>query len=163
MTDTGLKRCYVFLWGTLLSVAMISGSLAAGEIGRCYRAEIADRMVLPDGKDYDPAQLRICTTSEFTPVIGLHRISVNGAHIGAYFSRFWESPAAKSETRPFFIFFRNDRDELVLYGYAVPKRQILHTYVFPGRARVKSTWRVADKQHSKEEGNENWVLVFADY
>jgi hypothetical protein len=115
----------------------------AEELGRCYSAEISDPIVLPDLSVHPPGLLRICFTSEYSPVSGLHKTYVNGNHIGMFMSRRGTSEADE-ERQPFFLFVRDETNALRLVGYASPDGTALRTYDLSGKGRVKTSWRVAE-------------------
>jgi len=130
-------------------------SSQADELGRCYSAEISDPIVLPDLSVHPPGLLRICLTSAYSPVSGLHKTSVNGNHIGMFMSRRGTSEASE-ERLPFFLFVRDETNALRLVGYASPDGAGLRTYDLSGKGRVKTSWRFAE-----ETNKDDRVLIAA--
>ncbi len=138
----------------------LAAQARAGDVGRCLTAVVQDPIVLPDGKLVQPEHIRICYKVAYSPVMGLHEISIDGNTIGMYMSRSTDGPrpeqtldanANANADRPFLIFLRNARGELELYSYHRPAGDELHNHVFAvdGKPRVTSHWNLAS--NSKEQ------------
>ena len=116
---------FIFIVGAILG----SVPAPAGELGRCYSAEVPDPVVLPDGSSHPPGSLRICLSSKESPVRGRHVTSVDGRAIGAFQSRLGFAPEAAAQGgTAYFVFRRNGHSQLVLLGYAAYLGDRWHTY-----------------------------------
>ena len=111
---------------TILTVILVTFQTTwmsvAAESRRCFTAEIAATVVLPDDSRHAPGILRICTERAFSPVSTLHRTYAGGMPVGMYLSvpRVVEKVAAPGTVQ--FVFERRAEDELVLLGYTVGAR-----------------------------------------
>lgn len=134
-----------------LSMILVSGSVMAGDVGRCLSAEIPSPVIMPDGAVFDAGKLKICNRIAYSPVSGLEEISINGRSLGMYVSRSSESPRPKRiagerrDDRPVLVFFRNERDELELFSYhrANGDRFLHHVFGAEGNPKVDSYWKIA--------------------
>ena len=101
---------------------------SAGELGRCYSADVHESVVLPDGSIHSPGSFKICLTRKESPVRGRHGTSVDGRAIGAFKSELGKAEAGARPGAAYFVFQRNERSELVLLGYAAYLSDTWHTY-----------------------------------
>jgi len=134
-------------------VLLTGGTAVAGQSGRCYTAEIATTIVLPDGSTHAPGKLRFCLTRRHSPVEFMHHTSVDGNAIGLFRSRVGSSEGLDNQSYAFFIFSKRDDGALELQGFAHPRRDgQLTTYrVDLKRERVTTSWRLAEEFARNEE------------
>jgi hypothetical protein len=123
--------------GSLILAALaLPGMTLAQERGRCYKADVHTTMVLPNGLEYGPGQLKICMTSKGV-IDGSHRAYVNRMPIGEFRSRLGTGEGRETA---FFVFLRSTEDKLVLEGYAVPLRDKLRTYYMRASIGPPRAW-----------------------
>ena len=154
MSKKRWKPSALSLAATVAGVILLSGGAAvAGESGRCFTAEVAAMIVLPDGSLHGPGKLKFCVTRMHSPVEALHHTSVDGRAIGLFRSRVGSSEGLGGEPTPFFVFARRIDGILELQGFAHPTRYgKLTTYrVDLKRARVTTRWRLAEEFSRDEE------------
>jgi hypothetical protein len=144
-----------------------TGTIWAGDHGRSYSAIVSSEVILPDGSVHPPGSLRIRLSRSYSPVSGLHEIFVNGAPIGMYSSRIGKAEGSAAVREPFFLFLRNDRNQLMLQGYAVSLGREIRIYEMaprrdkPKAAEVTSQWELALDQSSERREHSDVVLVSA--
>ncbi|HEX6853554.1 MAG TPA: hypothetical protein VF139_19310 [Candidatus Polarisedimenticolaceae bacterium] len=114
------------LIGTL---ACVSGAAAAEEYGGCFRVDLTQPYVLPDGSVHDPGSLTICTDRPLNPVSGTHRMTASGTGVGRWVSRRVRSEAGPLDG-PQVIFARNPNGTLRLLGYLEPAGGRVRAYAF---------------------------------
>ena len=139
------------------------GAVQAGELGRCYSADVTAAVVLPDGVERAPGRVRICTFAHYTPVTSLHKVYWDGALIGLFEARRDEQRATSlGVDGPVFAFARaHGTARLVLVGYATVDGDRGQTYALAPRGRVTSDWWLAHTAESRSDSSE-WVLVAAN-
>jgi len=148
----------------LVAVAILSlaGVAWAGENGRCHSTVVSSEMILPDGSVHEPGALTVCTVQTHSPVATLLKVSVDGHPVHMVVSR---SGTSETETRideAFFVFHRNDKDQLVLQGYAVPERGKLQTYaMYPDRYEVNSTWELLARDYQEGRSQDPSAILIA--
>ena len=132
-----VRRSFLIACAALIGL----GSAWAGS-GRCYTADVASTVVLPDGSSHAPGSLRLCELRTLTPVSSLHSIQIDGRPIGMFISR--SQPTERSGGQQAFIAFRlNDRGALELEGYAVPNGDRLQSHFLVSRDKVSRADRTA--------------------
>jgi len=159
-----MKQAAIVIRWTLAGLTLFApGTAPAGELGRCYSAEVRAAIVLPDGIERAPGQIRVCTSVLHTPVTSLHKVYWNGALVGLFQARRDEHEAeALGVERTVFVFSRQlDEARLVLDGYATVDGKGALTYALTPRGRVTSSWQLARSADPSSEMSE-WVLVAAD-
>ena len=128
----------------LLSLVTIAGGTlaAASDLGRCETAAVRGPVVLPDGSLHQARTVQVCRTVEYSPVLALHKISVDGRPIGLFVGR--SAPLETSaDQRPYMILERDSAGRLELRGYAAHGN--LHDLA-PNAAEtpaaVRTTWQI---------------------
>jgi len=136
-----LSRLFSFFTAAVILAAAPVGLHAAAH---CHSAEIRHEVVLPDGSVHPPGHLQSCRLGTHSPNSSLLELSMDGRPIHFVIGRTREAEQPAVDDTPFFVFSRNDADQLVLEGYAVPRHGKLVTYrVDPspeGVYRVSSHW-----------------------
>jgi hypothetical protein len=149
----------VFAAAAVVSAAMLAGGATeAGSSGRCYTAELAAPVVLPDGSTHAPGTLRFCLTRLHSPIEAMHHTSMDGLAIGLFRSRIGVSEGIDDPPSAFFVFTQRGDGALELEGFARPRDDgLLTTYqVDTGRARVTTSWLLA-----KELGRDEDLILIA--
>lgn len=113
----------------------------------CIRAEIDRPVILPDGEVHQPGLLRLCLDRAYSPVAGLHRISIGKRTVGLYLSRDRLSEGLVDDREAVIIFRRLPDDSLVLLGYAVPLRDRTRIYWIgtTGKDSARITRKLSDR------------------
>ena len=154
------KRFLRILTGvSALAILLPFAAARAESPGRCIRAEVPAPMVLPDGSSHPAGVIRICLSRAYSPVAGLHETQVNGESIGMFLSQVGESEGNGGE--PFFVFYRNVSDELVLQGYALPAGERLRTYHLQMTGRAKKEILQARHRPITAEPADDRVILLA--
>jgi len=156
-----MKHASIVIRWTLAGLTLFApGAASAEELGRCYSAHVASAVVLPDGLERAPGQVRVCTSAFHTPVTSLHKVYWNGALVGLFPAQRHELESdALGAARTVLMFSRlRDADRLVLDGYATVEGSRARTYGLTARGRVTSSWQVALAGEPFAKGSE-WVLV----
>lgn len=136
------NRSNALAWAaSVLAMATVSAGIAAQETGRCYTADVPAAIVLPDGSEYEPGQLKICLTSK-GPVEGSHRTYVDGRAIGEFRSRLGEGEGSTEAADAIFVFLRNPEGKLVLQGYAAAQGDRFWTFRMGQARRSMTAWRL---------------------
>ncbi len=105
--------------GWLASIAATCGATiaSAGDLGRCETAYIRGLLVLPDGSLHQARSVQVCRTVEYSPVLALHKISIDGRPIGLFVGR--EAPLESGrDEKPYLLLERDGSGRLELRGYA---------------------------------------------
>jgi len=113
-----------------LAVALAIGGAAAvaGPAGPCLTVDVNAAVLLPDGSVRQAATLSLCLNRDFTPVAGLHEISLDGNPVGLLLSR--RVPSETDATAaPFVLFERDGEGRLRLIGYASQRGAQWRTYL----------------------------------
>lgn len=121
-------RLVTYLFVPLLIVV---GSAAWGA-QTCTTATIDEPISLPDGSAHPPGKLTVCVHRDFSPVSSLHMTYVNRRPVAMLMSR--RGVSEGQAERPFMMFRRIDGGRLQLYGYALPSRQHMTTYLLSAPA-----------------------------
>jgi hypothetical protein len=105
----------------LLTVGLWASASAlwAQDRGACVTANVPEAFTLPDGSEHAAGRLTLCALQEFTPVVELHSVSVDGTGVGLAMSR-RAVPEAYVDTRSSFLFRRAPDGVLDFVGYVVP-------------------------------------------
>jgi len=159
MTQQGI----VFRWASagLTLAALGAGPTVAGDLGRCYSADVPVAFVLPDGVERGPGQVRVCTSAFYTPVTSLHKVYWNGDLVGLFPGRRGETEAeALGIDRTVLVFARlPDKGPLVLDGYARVDGNRALTYALTVRGRVASRWQLARGIDEPSPETSPWILI----
>jgi len=158
--DAGRKTSKrLLLVAAMAGAIFLAGGVAmAGGNGRCYSAEIAAFIALPDGSLHEPGTLRVCLTSKYSPVEGMHHTSVDGRPIGMFRSRLGESEGLGGQESSVFVFTKRNDGALELQGFATAKRDGRLTTYQMDLERVTTRWSLA-KEFKAEDSD--MVLVAA--
>ena len=113
-----MKTIGIMLAVATLVVVMGLPALAA-PTGDCVSVRIDAPFRLPDGTVRPAGQLTLCDTREYSPVIELHSVLVNGASVGMFQSRRHSNEIGPIEA-PQVLFERESEGTLALIGYVVP-------------------------------------------
>ena len=142
------------------AILVTGGTAVAGKSGRCFSAEIAATIVLPDGSTHAPGKLQFCLTREHTPVEAMHHTSVDGKAIGLFRSRVGSSEGLGGQQSAIFVFSRRYDGALELQGFAHPRRdgQLTTYHVNLERERVTTSWQLA-KEFARDE---EMILIAAN-
>ena len=154
MREERWKTSTLILAATIAGAALMTGgTTVAGESGRCYSAEIAAAIVLPDGSTHAPGKLQFCLTRQLSPVEAMHHTSVDGRPIGLFRSRVGNSEGLGGNPSAIFVFSKRHDGALELQGFAHPGRDgQLTTYrVDLKRTRVTTSWQLAEEFAQSEE------------
>lgn len=98
---------------TLLGVVMAVGLAACATAswaqsgGPCVTSNVPEAFTLPDGSFHPAGRLTLCTLQEFTPVVGLHRVWVDGDGASFVMSRMTRAEVAP-DSPPVLVFRRVD-------------------------------------------------------
>ncbi len=138
----------------ILCIAALAASAAAAvttasasDLGRCQTAQVPAPVVLPDGRVYDAGQVRVCLSVEYSPVVQLHEVSVNGRPIGLFPGRDYAAESG-ADAAPFLLLARDALGRLELRGYTAR-----------GRVHDLAPARSADGLFAV---NASWQLLAAD-
>jgi len=114
--------------GAAAAVLLLALTGAAAEVrGTCVRAELDETIALPDGSIYPPGTMRVCLTREYSPVAGLHEVSIGHSRAGLFLSRRFASEGAAADY-PAVLVFRRGPAHLLFLGYAVRDRDRMLVY-----------------------------------
>jgi len=134
-----------WLAGLALTAIVAATAAAAGDLGRCQTAEVPGPVVLPDGSVHESGAIQVCLSRAYSPVAGLHEVSVDGRPIGLFLGR--EYPLeSRRDHEPFLLLVR-DGGRLALRGYAA--RGSVHDLA-PARSAdgvfsVSASWQLLAK------------------
>lgn len=117
------------LW-TVLLVIVAHGAVQAGG---CISAQIDEQIRLPDGSLHEPGTLRLCLDRDYSPVRSIHTASIDKRTIGFMNSR--RSIGEGVTNQPFMMFARAADGRLQLYGYALPQRGQMNSYLLQSPPR----------------------------
>ncbi len=153
-----------FLVGLL--VLLTAGIAWAGDSGRCHSATVPSEMVLPNGSVHSPGSLKVCAVRTHSPSATQLEVSVDGHPVQLVIGRSGAGENPTAAGRPFFVFHRNDANQLVLQGLAVPSRGKLRTYAMVAPRykdyEVTSTWELlAANYEAGEPGSQPLILIAA--
>jgi len=114
-----MKRRRGFGWLLGFAAIALAGATvaAASDSGRCQTAAIPGPVVLPDGSVHDAHSVQVCLSRAYSPVAGLHEVSVDGKPIGLYLGREY-ALEARRDHEPFLLLVRDGTGRLELRGYA---------------------------------------------
>ena len=137
----------------LVLVAFICFQGTARAIGVCSTATVEEPIIIPAGGEFPAGSLTVCEFMKHSPVSSLHKLYVDGNLIGVFSSR-----RGKSEGNvgyPFFMFDRDQRGKLHLYGYAHPKGDRMVTFLLskPGKResrRPRKNLNAGTQQETKD-------------
>ena len=121
----------VCCWSALAiftSVSVTTPALADSRL--CTTALIHESFVTPGGAEHAPGKLTLCR-GRFSPSRAIHVGYVDGAAVGMFFSERGQSEAP-TDTKPFMMFARDRAGRLYLYGFSVPYREGMETFLFGG-------------------------------
>lgn len=124
-------------------VTIVGGTLAAAsDLGRCETAAVRGPIVLPDGSLHQARTVQVCRTIEYSPVLVLHKISIDGRPIGLFIGR--TAPLeASADRKPFLVLERDGAGRLELRGYAAHGNlHDLAPYAAEAPAAVRASWQV---------------------
>jgi hypothetical protein len=108
--------------GAMLALGLAAGaSIAwAQDRGVCVIANVPEAFTLPDGGLHPAGRLTLCTDQAFTPVIGLHRLWVDGEGTTLAMSRRARAEE-NADGQAVLLFHRRPGSPLDLVGYVVPQ------------------------------------------
>ena len=132
-------------WTVLVLTALLMNqaeAMAAEDV--CISAAVSELIVLPDGSEHSAQVLTLCLRGDYSPVASLHDTYVNRMPIGRFLSRRGVSECP-TVTEPFMMFYREPDGRLRLYGYALPARDHMATYLLgsPVGGKAKDSLLVA--------------------
>jgi hypothetical protein len=104
--------------------------------GVCSTATIDEPIIIPAGGEYPGGSLTVCEFMKYSPVSSLHKLYVDGNLVGVFSS--WRGKSEGNEGFPFFMFNRDQRGKLHLYGYAHPKGDRMVTFLLSKPGKRKS-------------------------
>ena len=154
----------VILTIVILALPGLSGVASAEQLGRCYSADIHERIVLPDGSEYPPSSLKICMSREYVPGSGLLTTYINGSPVGSFVGRVGTTPGSAEIEGPFFLFLRSHDGALGLQGYAVDEGDRMCTYNMSADGNpwdsyeVTSHWKLLT-QHEQPDQDDDAVMI----
>ena len=146
---------------TKMTQALLAGALVlavtstAAENRRCFTADVAGTIVLPDGSKHATETLRICNERTISPVSELNRTFTGGLPVGIYLSapRKVEQLVEPGTAR--FVFERSSEGELILLGYVLGARG---GATFHEMSHGSSQWA---KNAGRPESDDTVVIVAA--
>lgn len=127
-SGTARKRHVTGLVAWWIACLALAGGAAAGEIGRCYSADVPYDMILPDETVHGPGHLRVCVERRINPVTVAHSLTVDGRPLGMYLSRVGQGEGSPDGADAVLVFVRNESDQLVLEGFSRPLGDHVRTY-----------------------------------
>ncbi len=130
----------IILTGLFMLVA-VTPSTWSQSSDVCHFAEIPAPLVLPDNSTTRAGGLEVCLSDMYSPVAGMHRVSVDGRVAGMYVSRKMTETRVQDDDRPYFVFERlaDGSYELQAYGWTDGTKQI----TFAMRpVSVRSSWQL---------------------
>jgi len=106
-------------WLVGLAAIVIAGATgaAAADMGRCQTSAVPGPLVLPDGSVHEAHSVRVCLSREYSPVAGLHEVSIDGRPIGMFLGREY-ALESHQDHEPFLLLVRDGTGRLALRGYA---------------------------------------------
>ncbi|HJQ97058.1 MAG TPA: hypothetical protein VJ826_02030 [Candidatus Polarisedimenticolaceae bacterium] len=102
----------------ILGVLTLVSSVAAQERGACVLARVPEAYELPDGSVHEAGRLTLCLSQALSPVVGLHRLAVDGHTLGLARGRRAIAKESRDVTEPL-VLFRRHAGRLELVGYVV--------------------------------------------
>ena len=141
----------IILTGLFMLVAFTPSTWSQSS-GVCHFAEIPAPLVLPDNSTTQAGGLEVCLSDMYSPVAGMHRVSVDGRVAGMYVSRKMTETRVQDDDRAYFVFERLDDGayELQAYGWTDGTKQI----TFAMRpVSVRSSWQLLTQtEFDSDEG-----------
>ena len=128
--------------GWLAALIAIGGATIAGAGERCETASIRGPLVLPDGSLHQAETVQVCRTLEYSPVLTLHKISVDGRPVGLFVGRDARLESGHDET-PYLLLERDASGRLELRGYAA--HGSMHDFApraVEAPTAVQATWQI---------------------
>jgi hypothetical protein len=123
-------------------LAAIASTSWAQDSGACVTAKVPEAFTLPDGSLHAAGRLTLCTVRDFTPVVGLHRLWVDGDGANFVLSRIARAEA-KADSAPVLLFQRVPGSPLEFVGYVFPSYRQSWSYALQRSARTGSAVREA--------------------
>ena len=123
----------------LVLIAFICFQGTARASGVCSTATVEEPIIIPAGGEFPAGSLTVCEFMKHSPVSSLHKVYVDGNLIGVFSS--WRGKSEGNEGYPFFMFDRDQRGKLHLYGYAQPKGDRMVTFLLskPGKRESRKS------------------------
>ena len=134
--------------GVMLAIGLAACASAswAQDRGACITANVPEAFTLPDGSVHDAGRLTVCIHQALNPVVGLHRVRVDGD--GDTLAMSHRSRAKEyTDIRPVLLFRHVPGTPLDLVGYVVPFNGMSWSYTLQRSDRNgfadPTTFRVA--------------------
>ena len=112
----------------VFAVLVVPGA-AMAEARVCATATLDEPFVMPGGSEHAPGKLTLCRSANYTPSRAIHVGYVDHRPINMLFS-FRGLSEAPTTTEPYMMFSRDESGRLQLYGFAVPCRDGMETFLF---------------------------------
>ena len=127
----------VFKAAGRLAAAMVTlivgGAVWSVVPAHCVALDVPAPFVLPDGSVHAAGELRMCLSRNFNPVMGLHRVYIDGMPVGFLLSQIANAEIPK-DTTPSALFY-GASGRLRLVGYTVAANGKVFSYLlWNGRA-----------------------------
>jgi hypothetical protein len=106
------------------AMTLFGAAALAGERAHCITADIPQPVVLPDGSVHEPGSMRICLKRSYSPVAGLHEVSV-GNTMEMLISRV---EPTEGGTGTAMVFRRDEQKRYHLIGYTRRNGQSTMSY-----------------------------------
>jgi hypothetical protein len=124
---------------SLAAFATVSWAQSGGD---CVTANVPEDFTLPDGSFHAAGRLTLCTVQAFTPVVGLHRLWVDGEGANFVMSRIARAEV-RGDSPPVLLFQRVSGSPLEFVGYVIPGERASWSYALQRPARSGSAVREA--------------------
>jgi hypothetical protein len=126
----------------VMALAACASASWAQDSGACVTAKVPESFTLPDGTVHAAGRLTLCAVQAFTPVVGLHRVWVDGEGANFVMSRVARAEA-KGDSPPVLLFRRVAGSPLELVGYVLPSERQSWSYALQRANRTDSATQEA--------------------
>jgi hypothetical protein len=128
----GARGILPAVWPALAILVILSVSTpTVAETRACATATLDEPFVMPGGTEHAPGKLTLCRGLEYSPTRTMYVSYVDRASVGMLFGERGRSEAP-TDNEPYMMFARDRKGRLHLYGFAVPCREGMETFMFGG-------------------------------